>query len=263
MSDLCDFANPDPEFNLCSRTEYDSVGRGVTTTNSLGHKDVTEYDSLGRVDRTISNWDDGIFADVEPDRDIETQYGYDAVGNTIIVTDTLGEMSRTYYDELNRVRGSIDVWGDYTLDDCFSASADPTRGEDICTGYAYDEVGNTIIVTDTLGRMTRTFYDELNRIEVIVSNWNPATLSSAEECVVAANNVQDENICTLYGYDAVTGNQITMTNALNQTSLTVYDAANRPYFDGAELGWDAYQQRGRLSVPASAGGYQFVFGDLL
>jgi hypothetical protein len=34
-----------------------------------------------------------------------------------------------------------------------------------------------------------------------------------------------ENICTLYGYDDA-GNQITTTNALNQTSLTVYDGAN-------------------------------------
>ena len=62
--------------------------------------------------------------------------------------------------------------------------------------------------------------------------------------MVAADNTQDENICTLYGYDAVTGNQITTTNALNQTSLTVYDAANRPYltvqnWDGSPINSEA------------------------
>lgn len=242
LTDLCDFANPDPEYNLCSLTEYDGVGRVVTTTNSLGIKNVTEYDSLGRVDRTISNWDDGVFVIGEADRDIETRYGYDAVGNTLLVTDTVGSVARTFYDELNRVVGSIDVWSGTTLDECFNA--DPERDEDICTGYVYDEVGNTIIVTDTMGRMTRTFYDELNRTEATVSNWNPATLSSAEECVVAADNMQDENICTLYGYDALTGNQITTTNALNQTSLTVYDGANRPYltvqnWDGTPINSEA------------------------
>ena len=257
LTDLCDFANPDPEQNLCSLTEYDSVGRVVTTTNSLGVKNVTEYDSLGRVGRTVSNWDDGVFVPggytvgspieppvyipSEPDRDIETRYAYDAVGNTVLVTDTMGSATRTFYDELNRVSGSIDAWSGYTLDECFNG--DPERDEDICTGYVYDEVGNTIIVTDTLGRMTRTFYDALNRTEATVSNWNPATLSSAEACVVAADNVATDNICTLYGYDTA-GRQITTTNALNQTSLTVYDGANRPYltvqnWDGTPINSEA------------------------
>ncbi|MCK5920960.1 MAG: RHS repeat protein, partial [Methylococcales bacterium] len=45
----------------------------------------------------------------------------------------------------------------------------------------------------------------------------------------------NQNICTLMGYDA-TGNLITRTNALSQTNLTVYDAANRPYISVAN--WD-------------------------
>ena len=60
----------------------------------------------------------------------------------------------------------------------------------------------------TLGRMTRTFYDALGRVEATVSNWSPATLSSPADCVLSAANESVENVCTLYGYDAA-GNQVT------------------------------------------------------
>jgi hypothetical protein len=76
--------------------------------------------------------------------------------------------------------------------------------------------------------MSRTFYDELNRVEATVANWNPATLTEPGACLLAPDNENDENVCTLYGYDDA-GNQITTTNALNQTNLTVYDAVNRPF----------------------------------
>lgn len=44
----------------------------------------------------------------------------------------------------------------------------------------------------------------------------------------SATNDALENICTLYGYDDAV-DQITTTNALNQTNLTVYDGAKRPF----------------------------------
>jgi YD repeat-containing protein len=72
-------------------------------------------------------------------------------------------------------------------------------------------------------------------VQATVSNWNPATLSSPDDCVLSPTNESVENICTLYGYDAA-GNQITTTNTLSQTSLTVYDAANRPVISVAN--WD-------------------------
>ena len=233
LPDLCDFNNPDPEFNLCSQTEYDAFGRVFRTTDSIGRQSVTEYDSLGRVSRSVSNWQDGVFNANDPDGDIEIVYEYDANGNTLIVTDTVGRMTRTFYDALNRVDGTISNWdGSSTLADCANLPA--MRDSNICTQYEYDEVGNTIIVTDTLGRMSRTFYDELNRVEATVQNWQPS-LTSPDNCVLSSTNDALENICTLYGYDD-SGNQITTTNALNQTSLTVYDMANRPYL--SVQNWD-------------------------
>src|SRR5690606_758468 len=150
-----------------------------------------------------------------------------------------GRMTRTFYDPLNRVEATVENWqGTLTSAEAVRASCfnlEPRRDSDICTAYQYDEVGNTMIVTDTLGRMTRTFYDELNRVAATVQNWNPATLDEVTDCVLAAGNEAAENVCTLYGYDAA-GNQITVTNALEQTSLTVYDDLNRPFLQVAN--WD-------------------------
>ncbi|MCP4359994.1 MAG: RHS repeat protein, partial [Chloroflexi bacterium] len=232
VNTLCtDFNNPDPEYNLCSLTGYDQYGRVNSTTDSLGRITRSEYDSLGRVKGTIVNSVNVIslancnFPPLTTDRNLCTLYQYDNVGNTMIVTDTMGRMTRTFYDELNRVDGAIGNWdGIITLNDC--ATQPRERDDNICTQYQYDEVGNTILVTNTLTQTTRTFYDELNRVSVTVANWQPG-LTSPNQCVISPDNANDENICTLYGYDKA-GNQITTTNALNQTSLTVYDAANRP-----------------------------------
>jgi RHS repeat-associated protein len=224
---LCtDLTDPDPEHNICSLTGYNEFGRVVTTTNSLGHKSVTEYDALGRVSRSIVNWEDGSFNANDPDNDIETRYEYDAVGNTLIITDTLGRMTRTFHDPLNRVAGSISNWkSNIDLSDCTDGSLAAVRDENICALYEYDELGQTTLVTDTLGRMNHTFYDDLNRVERSVANWQ-AGFDLADCFGPGLSSTRDENICTLYGYDDA-GRQITVTNALSQTSLTVYDLAGR------------------------------------
>ncbi|MCL4872180.1 MAG: hypothetical protein KJ063_24745 [Anaerolineae bacterium] len=231
---LCtDFTNPDPEYNICSLTGYDAHGRVVTRTNSLGLATVTEYNSLGQVSRTIVNWEDGIFTEIQPDRDLITEYTYDAAGNVLLITDPLGRQTRTFYDELNRVKGSLENWdGIATLADC--ATLPRERDENICTLYQYDEVGNTIFVTNTLTQTTRTFYDELNRVRATVHNWQPG-FDSPSECYLSPDNNDDENICTLYGYDA-NSRPVTTTNALSQTTLTVYDAVGRPFL--TVFNWD-------------------------
>jgi RHS repeat-associated protein len=270
---LCNFTNPDPETNLCSLTEYDTDGRVFRTTDSpsassgqaLGRQTVTEYDSLGRVSRSVTNWQDGVFDPGDPDADVETRYGYDAVGNTTIVTDTVGHMTRTFYDKLNRVQGTIDNWdGSTTLDDCAGLPAE--RDDNICTLYQYDEVGNTIIVTDTLGRMTRTFYDAVGRTEATVANWNPATLSSPAECVLSPTNTSEENVCTLYGYDAA-GRVTATTDGLNHTTTSGYDDLDRLITttdaEGNTTGYE-YDALGNQTAVTDAEGVRtsYVYDDL-
>ena len=83
--------------------------------------------------------------------------------------------------------------------------------------------------------MARTFYDAAGRVSARVQNWNPATLQSPADCVLSSTNSNTENICTRYGYDNQ-GRQITTTNTLGQTSLTVYDTYGRAFISVAN--WD-------------------------
>lgn len=241
---LCDFNNPDPEYNICSLTEYDELGRVISTTDSLGRVERTFYNELGQVVGLVKNATD-LIATVEDlpsclslpvnrDEDVCTLFGHDVLGNSTVMTDTVGRMTRTYYDPLNRIEGMILNWdGTTTLDTCLSLPAE--RDENICMMFGYDEKGNTTVMTDTLGQMSRTFYDEMGRTEATVINWNPATLSTPEDCVLSPDNSSEENICTLTEYDAA-GNQTVVTNALGQRALTVYDDANRPFINVAN--WD-------------------------
>ena len=193
---------------------------------------MTEYDSLGRVDRTIAHWQDGVFDGDFPDEDISTSYIYDAVGNVLFTTDVLGRQNRTFYDALNRVEGTISNWdGTAVLADC--AALSPFRVSNICSLHQYDDVGNTIIVTNTLGQVNRSFYDSRHRLEGSIENWDGVI--DLDGCFALTDNTREENICSRFGYDS-TGNQTTRTNALNQTSLTVYDEANRPFITVAN--WD-------------------------
>ncbi|MCP5094729.1 MAG: hypothetical protein GY943_04170 [Chloroflexi bacterium] len=233
FASLCNYTNPDPEKNLCTLTGYDEYGRVITTTNTLGYKSVTEYNSLGRVDLTITHSVDSIYSTAAPDTDIITEYAYDAVGNVTVTTDNLERQTRTFYDALNRIKGNISNWdGSSTLADC--ANLPPDRETNICTQYQYDSVGNTIIVTNTLTQTTRTFYDDLNRVEGTIANWDGSSDLAVCDQLLPTRTTTD-NVCTRYGYDDA-GRQITTTNALNQTSLTVYDDANRPYLTVAN--WD-------------------------
>ncbi len=227
-------ATTDPLGNQTGYT-YDSNGRQNTITRPNGTVEKSTYDGHGRLQCTYTNWEDDDYDPEKPDEDIQTCYGYDQVGNTILVTNTLSQTTRTWYDGRGRVLGRIGNWdGTTTLTGCLELPS--VRDENACTLYAYDLAGNTVVVTDSLGRMTRTFYNPLGRVQATVRNWNPATLSSPDDCVLSPTNESDENVCTLYGYDDETGNRVTVTNALSQTNLTVYDEANRPIVEVAN--WD-------------------------
>lgn len=246
---LCDWMTPDPENNLCTMTGYDSYGRVVSTTNVLGNVDRTFYDSLGRVQATVVNsvnvtaWATCNFPPTTADEDLCTVYTYDAVGNVVEVKDPAGRVTLTVYDELNRVEGTVVNWdGDFDLYDCFDPAwlGQSERDFNVCTVYVYDEVGNTIAVVDALGRGTRTFYDELNRVKGTIVNWDGTV--DLTDCWTGSLSVsRDNNVCTGYVYDAA-GNQTVITNTLGQMNLTVYDAAQRPIiqvtnWDGTSTTW--------------------------
>jgi YD repeat-containing protein len=105
------------EYNLITRYEYDEFGRQTAITDTLGHATRTIYaDQTGRVERTIANYENGVYTSLKPDEDIVTEYVYDANGNvvqTIEFPDNLAErrVTCTVYDDLNRVKRTVQRCG--------------------------------------------------------------------------------------------------------------------------------------------------------
>ncbi len=198
---------------------YDDLGRVISSTDALEHHSVTFYDLAGHVTRTVQNCTAGSYAACRavehdpdhPDRNVVTEYGYDPAGNRTHVTNTLGIVTFYEYGSANRLIRTVENY-------------DPGREQNednvynITTRYGYDPAGNQVMVTDTLGMVTRTFYDELNRVVSVTVNY---VGSGAFDPAYP-----DRNITTYYGYD-LAGNQVTVTNALGMVTLNEYDPLNR------------------------------------
>lgn len=121
---------------------------------------------------------------------------YDAAGNAIRVTDALGRVTETQYDERNRVVASYapPVWD--ALAGTFVRPSTQTM---------YDALGQVLSVTDPQGNVTTKHYDLAGR------NWK-----------VIAPAVDGESATSLTTFDA--GNlPLTVTNPLSQTVTNTYD----------------------------------------
>jgi len=229
------------EYNLITLYEYDGAGRQTVITDTLNRMSVNVYDQAGRLERSVQNYQDGTYNPAVPDEDIVTEYGYDAFGRQVSVTDTLGRETRTVYDAAGRVHKSIVNYEDGV----YNSSA---PDEDIVTEYVYDANGNIIETIELPGsaeeRVTCTVYDALNRVERTVENCvtsDPATPGSY-------SSEPDEDLATRYVYDDV-GNQVEVYDPLNRKTSYDYDALNRvitmtnPAGDATVYGYDAASNR--------------------
>jgi YD repeat-containing protein len=200
-----------------STTHYDRANNIEFTTDALGRETHYEYDALNRRTKIVEADPDGIAGALTSP---ETEYAYDAVGNTVSVTDPLGGITKYVYDDLNR--------------QVFIISPDPdgAAGPEISpiTGYTYDAFGNVrtatrysdsavvnivsghiVGVSDPAAETTAFVYDGLNR-RVKVTEPGP----------------QPSPVIT-YAYDLV-GNLVSALDPLNSETKYEYDALNRLTF---------------------------------
>ncbi len=155
--------------NIRTDTQYDEVGNVVATIDPAGITTQMYYDFANRPSLTIQNFSGtGVYDPAYPDQNIRTEYFYDANGNVIATQDTLGVITRTYYDELNR---PVTVVQNLTGQD-ISVDTPPGRGSssNIRTDTVYDANGNVIATIDPRNVITRTYYDALNRPTSVVQN---------------------------------------------------------------------------------------------
>ncbi len=199
------------EYNLVTEYGYDGAGRQILITDTLGHVNRNEYDSAGRLWRSIQNVHPTVSTqNYLNEYNLITEYVYDTAGNLVETIDTLGRVSRTEYNALNRTERTIVNYVDGIFD-----PAKPD--EDIITRYEYDANGNLTGTFDVFGRETRTEYDALNRTARTIVNYVDGVFDPAKP---------DEDLITAYTYDE-NGNQKTVTDPLGHVTTYTYDALNR------------------------------------
>ncbi|MFO1486344.1 MAG: RHS repeat-associated core domain-containing protein [Verrucomicrobiaceae bacterium] len=225
--------------NPVVQTFYTHHGKPWKVIDQNGNVTTTTYDAAGRAVKVTSPAVNGVSA--------ITQTEYDAAGNVVKVTDPLGRETESTYDLMNRpvLVKAPPVW-------------DANAGHFVrpTTQTTYDNLGQVLTVTDPMGAVTTTHYDNAGRKWKIeapaiqgagTSSPRPTTLTSFDPGGLALtvtnplnqtvtntydahgrllSTVDAENITNTFGYDAA-GNRTSVTDGKNQVTTFVYDGLNR------------------------------------
>jgi RHS repeat-associated protein/CSLREA domain-containing protein len=241
--------------NVRTDTVYSTNGLVIATIDPRGVINRTYYDANDRPVTVVRNLS-GQAIDVStpptynpayPDQNVRTDTVYDINGNVIASIDTLGIVTRTYYDALNR---PVTVVQNLT-GQAISDTTPPARGsgdQNVRTDTVYDVNGNVIATIDPAGAITRTYYDALNRPITVVQNLSGQAISDSTPParVVGATSV---NIRTDTYYDQA-GNILASQDPRGTVTRTYYDEANRPVTIVQNLvGQDIY-----VTTPPAPGG---------
>jgi RHS repeat-associated protein/uncharacterized repeat protein (TIGR01451 family) len=228
------------EYNLVTQYTYDQAGNQVTATDATGQVTRQEYDELNRVVRVIENYLPGQPQNYENEYNLTTEYAYDAVGNQVLVTDTLDLVTKYEYDDLNR---QVRVVENY-----LPGQPQSYQNEyNLVTEFAYDAVGNQVAVTDTIGLVTKYEYDELGRVTRVIANYGDGVYDPAHS---------DEDVTATYTYDAA-GNQVAVTSSTGQVTRYGYDSLGRQVVVTDTLGFVtrySYDVAGRRVAVTNARG---------
>ncbi|MEK7325141.1 MAG: hypothetical protein AAB217_07815, partial [Chloroflexota bacterium] len=228
-----------PQGNTTTYT-YDLLGRVETVTDTLGLVTKYEYDNAGRQVKIIRNYllvNGQVIQNHQNTYNLITTYAYDDAGRLTKTTDTLGHSNWTCYDQAGRVTRTVtNATG---ADPCaanYVGSGNPD--EDRITETKYDEAGNVMATIDAstssaqapANIVTRTYYDELNRPIVAISNLTvdiatPLANVPAFDSAHPDWNVRSNGGTTLY--DAA-GNVTRSVDVTGRVTYTCYDALNRP-----------------------------------
>lgn len=202
-----------------------SLGQRTHITDTLGSVTYTEYDAMNRAVRTWQNYLPGYPQNYQNTYNRVTEYGYDAVGNQVLVTDTassemtLGNVTYTEYDALNRVARTRQNY----------LPGYPQNYQDTynrITEYGYDAAGRQTLITDTLGNVTYTEYDAAGRVARTWHNYLPGYPQNYYLPPTGGTEGGHYNRVTAYGYDTL-GRTVLVTDTLGHATYTGYDALGR------------------------------------
>ena len=233
---------------------YDAIGNRTTLSYPSGKPVQYQYDALNRL-LQVTDWNNSVGT-----------YSYDAAGNLTKTMVTTTATNNQYpptaiysYDAANRLTKIINTAKKLTLSSF---------------GYALDNVGNRIQVTDVNNGVTKFGYDGLYRL----TSWTNPSSQLTQYIYDAVGNrlsLVAPSGTTNYSYDAAdqlltagsttfaydgNGNQITKTAGSNVTSYG-WDVLNR--LTSVVVGSNNTQYRydgdgNRISQQIPAGTYQYV-----
>lgn len=223
-----------PDRNIRSETVYDDTGNAIASIDNAGVITRTYFDVLSRsqfvvqnlVGQAISVGTPPVFDPAFPDSNVRTEYVYDPVGSVIAAIDNTNVITRTYYDANNRPEFVVQNLVGQAISIATPPVYNPAFPDgNVLTQTVYDPSGNAIAMVDTLGVITRTYFDVLNRPFAVVQNLVGQPIST--ETPPSFNPAfPDRNIRTDYVYD-VAGNQIAVTDTNGVITRSYYDAVNR------------------------------------
>ena len=230
------YSSATPDRNIRTETVYDDNGNVIATIDTLDRVTRTYYNSLNQVEyvvenlvgQLISNPIPPSYSASNPDQNIRTDYVYDASGNTIATIDTLGVITRSYYDALNRPEVVVQ-----NLDQAISIETPPSFNpiypdQNVRTDYVYDDAGNHIAQIDTLGRITRSYFDDANRVTTEVRNLIGQGIEVTTPPTFNPSNPA-QNVRTDFAYDSA-GNTIATIDTLGQITRTYFDDLGRAQY---------------------------------
>ena len=124
---------------------YDDLGRIIEIEDSLGRITANDYDAAGRLIQVTWNYDPSHPQNYENRVNIISEYEYDAVGNLLSQTDTLGRVTKYEYDHSNRLVATIEN---------YKEGASAAEDINVRTETLYDQSGNLISAIDPLHTIT-------------------------------------------------------------------------------------------------------------
>ena len=228
------------------RTEQDELGHTTTYTytaegllkqaaNALGHTTTYTYTSV--LLSTGSNTP--LLTASEDALGRLTRAEYNNLGQPVVITNALNQVSHLEYDAAGRLTRSIDPAGIATCNEYDAAdnlmatvancvAGQPsTINQNVRTEYGYDVLGRGIWNRNSLGEVTRTFYNEKGQVSKVVVGCALNGTASTGTCDAFDPTKPELNRTTTYGYDEL-GRQVSVTDMLGVVTHTGYDTLDRP-----------------------------------
>jgi RHS repeat-associated protein len=205
-------------------TAYNSQGKPLKVVDVVGHVTRTHYDNAGRPITVempeVSVPGGGVACPT-------VRNTYDRAGNIVAVTDALGLVSETVYDNRNRAVQAI-------ASPTYDATTGTLRRATMTTEF--DRLGREVSVTDAFGQQTTKVYDRASRL--LETHLPPVSVNGGAAQALMTRSVYDAN-----------GNVVEAWDTAQHCTVNVYDANNRltkstdPANQATEFGYDGAGNR--------------------